>query len=83
MRYILSKFVGEPPAEKPVGMNDIVGIGEYMNADRAMRYLKRHVPDNPRTFNGKTATHVGLYEVPRTNEPCRLVRSIPVKDLFR
>jgi hypothetical protein len=63
VRYILYQVVGEPPAERPVGMNDIVGIGNYMNAERAMRYLfdKRR---EYKLVGGRKATHLGLYEVP-------------------
>jgi hypothetical protein len=73
MRYILYQFVGEPPAEPPVGMNDIVGIGRYMNAERAMRYLfnKRR---EYKLAGGRKATHLGLYEVPESfTLPDRLV----------
>ena len=39
MRYILYRFKGLPTQEPPVGMNDIIGLGDYQNPKKAMRYL--------------------------------------------
>lgn len=59
MRYILMKFAGQPPAERPVGMNDILGIGQYQSIRNAMRYMR---PAGINVNNG--ITHLGLYASP-------------------
>lgn len=80
MRYILITCKGEPPAERPVGMKEILRFGDHKSVDNAMRYM---LPDAGmlnllRVHSGYT--HLGLYESrddPR--EPDRLVKTIKLE----
>lgn len=60
MRYILVRFDGPPTKERPCGMKDIIGIGNYISLANAERYLM------PRyrvlMFGGQPATHLGMYD---------------------
>ena len=71
MRYILYRFKGLPTEQMPVGMNDIIGLGDYQNPKNAMRYLfeNRLRSESERRFFEAMAqkgwSHFGLYAVPR------------------
>ena len=77
MRYILITCKGDPPAERPVGMKEILRMGHYKSVDNAMRYM---MPDKGalrrlRVYNGYT--HLGLYESPEDYGAIdRLVKTI-------
>lgn len=65
MIYRLYRFDHQPPEICPeVGMNEMMGMGHYLNATNAMRYFRKGLPKPPiRMFNsGKPATHLGLYD---------------------
>ena len=70
MRYILMRTEGNPPADKPVGMNNIVGIGDYPSPEKALLFM-RPARAMPAEF-----THFGLYSFPYSYlEDCKLALS--------
>lgn len=69
MRYILERTQGEPPAEKPVGMNDILGIGEYVSAANALKFMRPKQAQKDARY-----THLAVYTFPRGYaDDCKLV----------
>lgn len=72
-RYLMMQLAEQPPAEKPVGMNNIVAFGAYANPGNAARFLARRAsPDPKRPF-------LGVYTFPLGSEPCKLVRVLKVQ----
>lgn len=60
MRFVLVRFDGPPPQDRPVGMKDIVAIGNYAGVSSAERHMQ--FPKTTKVFSGKPATHLGLYD---------------------
>lgn len=60
MKFYLYQFSGKPPARPPVGMNQLVGMGMYLNSDNAMKYMRPRA--RPKCFGGEPTTHLGLYD---------------------
>lgn len=84
MRYILYRFKGKPTEQPPVGMGDIIGLGDYVNPKNAMRYLfeaKLSNEEQRRRIEAMAKqgySHFGLYAVPRDHgAPDVKVRTIP------
>jgi len=63
VNYRLYRFDQQPPEKPPVGMNELVAMGHYLNAKNALYHLLKRVKPNLRMFyNGQPATHLGLYD---------------------
>lgn len=60
MKYYLYQFSDHPPPVSPVGMNQLVGMGMYLNATNAMKYLRPRA--RPKCYGGANTTHLGLYD---------------------
>jgi hypothetical protein len=78
MRYAVYVTKGEPPTEKPVGMNDLLGIVETSNGPTMALKLAKRKPNTQLkkdTFNvgSPDFTHIGVWTMPRSNAPCELV----------
>lgn len=56
MKYYLYRTDGPPPAEQPVGMSNLLGIGHYQSALNAMRFMRRPTTQHP------GFTHLGLHD---------------------
>jgi hypothetical protein len=67
MRYVLYRMPVEPTdTNSPVGMNDILGIGEYISPQNAMRYMRPPPGTVDRCVNGlHESKWLGLYTLPR------------------
>jgi hypothetical protein len=65
VRYIILRSKGTPPADLPVGMNDIMGIGEYKSPTNALRYLFPENDDRREANRKQGYTHIGVYSFPR------------------
>lgn len=88
MRYALMRFKATPPKERPVGMNDIMGLSEYKSVVTAKRFLwdsffwlakypgQRTGVDALKELAKQGYTYFGLYEVPNNfGQPDRLVET--------
>ena len=73
MRYIIMRSKGTPPDEKPVGMNDIMAIGDYRSPANALRYGFPVSDDRREPSRRQGYTHVGVYTFPHGyDKPCVL-----------
>lgn len=81
-RSIAYRFKGEPTDEaRPVGMNDIVGSGDYMSEANAVKFLRRAFMryHNAPHHRGQGYTKVGVYTWPSGyRDPMRLVGAFPI-----
>jgi hypothetical protein len=79
MRYILEGCSGEPPKVKPVGMNDILGIGVYVSPHNALKFMQRAHNEQWLT---KRYTHLAVYTFPHGYaKDCELVLAVKTGDL--
>lgn len=80
-RFILYRFTEQPPQNRPVGMNEIVSMGNHPSPDVAMKsFLKDTNPAKLRMFSsGQPVTHLGLYELsPGYSKEPPLLRTIQI-----
>lgn len=70
MRYALYKMPVEPTdTNSPVGMNDLLGLGEYASTRNALYYMRPENGDIGRCVNDAYETKwLGLYAFPSIGE---------------